>query len=244
MKNQAQRNKNPQSGNVFLVILVGIVLFAALGFVVSQSMRSNVNDISAERVRLAAQDMISYGDKLRGGLKDMIITNGCSDTEITFEGATYHSQGAGYVNPSAPASQKCHLFNASGGGLKLLTPGNDTLAASTLLFIGQHCYEGMGTGPAPCPDTSKELEFNMVDIPLELCIAINKFADIGAPGATPPAENYNADTSNKFTGTYDTTDTASSYVTIGAAGKNFGCYQDNAGTYAGKYIFYYILLAR
>ncbi len=244
MKNQAQHINNPQSGNVLVIILIGIVLFAALSFVVAQSMRANVHQVTAEKQKLAAQDIIAYGDKLRGAVKDIIIANGCTDTQITFEGATYHASGSGYVNATAPVSQKCHVFSSSGGGLKLVTPAQDVLTSATMLFVGRHCYEGVGTGPTPCPDTAKELEFNLVDMPQDLCIAINTMAGIGTAGAAPPSENYNADTSNKFTGVYDATDTAASYVSIGAAGKNFGCYQDNAGTYSGKYIFYYILLAR
>ena len=49
MKNQAPRNNNPQSDNVLVIILIGIVLFAGLSFVVAQSMRANVHEVTAEK---------------------------------------------------------------------------------------------------------------------------------------------------------------------------------------------------
>ncbi len=243
-ENQAKRNYNPQRGNAFFIILLGIVLFAALSYAVTQSMRGGMSQITQEQAKFAAREMIEYGQKLRDTVKELMITNGCTDTQITFEGATYYFEGSGYTNATAPTSKICHVFDAAGGNMKFITPMQNVTSATFSMIIGEHCYEGVGTGPSPCPAASKELEFNVVNIPLSVCQEINKIAAIGAIGADPPLDDYNANTANKFVGTYSATDAASNNIIIGASGKNFGCYQDNAGTHQDQYIFYYILLAR
>lgn len=251
MKNQAFHRQNPQGGNVMFVILIGILLFAALSYAMSQNMRGNANMVTGEKARIAAQEIITYGGQLRNAVKDLIISNGCTDTQITFEGATYYTSmpnNAGYVNASAPTSNKCHVFDAAGGAMRAVTPVSDVNLNSFITFDGQHCYEGHGTGTSPCPNTAKELVFNVVDIPLSLCIEINKIAGIGTAGANPPTENFNYSTttgSGPFRGIYETTDSAATIISgIGASGKNFGCYTDNSGDFDTKHIFFYILSAR
>lgn len=245
MKNQAFRPQNPQSGNVFFVIFLGIALFAALTLVVSKTMRSGVTNITTEQAKLAAGEMIAYGQQLRDTVKNLMITNGCSDTEITFEGATYYSKGVGYGNVTAPTSKKCHVFDTAGGNMKFITPAQTSVGNRVSLFIGVHCYAGQGTGPSPCPATAKELEFNVAMIPRTLCIEINRIAGIGVAGAEPPQDNYSATTGlGKFQGVYQSADNDNFWVQIGASGKSFGCYQDDTGSWSGQYIFYYILLAR
>jgi hypothetical protein len=243
MKNQAFSHQNPQAGNVFFVILLGIVLFAALSYAMSGSMRSGTSQLSQEKAKIAAQEMVAYGMKMSNTVKELIISNGCTDTKISFDGATYYSQGTGYTNASSPSSKKCHVFDKAGGNMRLITPGK-TANQSYSLIVGVHCYEGQGTGTSPCPNTAKELEYAVIDIPREVCIEINKIAQIGVAGAEPPSDNFSANAGGKFVGTYEPTDNSAFIVYIGASGKEFSCYMDDTGTYAGKYIFSYILLPR
>ena len=172
--------------------------------------------------------------------------SGCPDTQISFEGEP--TAGYDYVNPNAPTNKACHVFDSAGAGLRWSNPPKSFNPNQGWIIQASHCYEGVGSGPpsTTCPDTSKDLELNLVDISLGLCQKINEEAGIGVAGAAPPSENWNSSgNASAFKGVYNTGNVAANIIEgIGASGKMFGCYMDNTGSYADKYIFYYILIAR
>lgn len=242
MKNQVSRRHNPQSGNIFFWIFIMIVLFGALSWAMSQGSRSGSNTISSENAKLAAAEILDVGKKMRDAVQQLRI-NGCSDTEISFEGEP--STGYNYVNPLSPGPQ-CRVFHPNGAGFSTSKPSVGRVGWA---MIGVHCYEGLGSSNI-CDPTTTELELNLIDIPDQVCIEINKIAGIGVAGAAPPLENYTNwinqwGIGSPFIGTYTGVNNVTWKIEgIGASGKTFGCYEDALGSSAGENIFYYILIAR
>lgn len=111
---------NPQNGAVFIYILMAIVLFGALSYAISRGSRSGTSGLTDEQAKLAAQEVIDYGNTVANAVQKLKL-RGCADTEISFEGMI--TSGA-YVNPNAPIDELCHVLS-SAGTINYISP-NDT----------------------------------------------------------------------------------------------------------------------
>lgn len=246
MKNQASRRVDTQAGNVFFLIFLFVALFAALSYTMLQSGRSTSASLSSEKARLVATEMLDYGAKMRDAVRLMMVQNDCSDTMISFDGSGFVTPTIyDYENPNAPDDESCHVFKPNGGNMKWVSFFKD-IPGAHMKFSAFHCYAGVGTGgtSGDCDETTKDLQLNYIEVPESVCIEINRIAGIGAPGALPPSENWQAGNALAFTGVYPPEGTTGNIINIGAGGKLFGCYRDNAGQYLDKYAFYYTLIAR
>ena len=185
-----QQNKNRQSeaGNVFLFILLGIVLFAALSFTVARGFRGNTTDKMTDRkADLAATEMINYAQRTERAVS-RVRRKGCSENEISFE------------NPSDPAytfatRDECKIFNRSGGGLTLTEPPQNAGGSGASLvwrFSGAQNIAGSMTAGG---DLAVYISINR-----QTCIAINDRLGI-TPAAETPVD-ASAVTFAKFVGTF------------------------------------------
>lgn len=240
MKNQASRPHNPQSGSIFIWIFVMIALFGALSYALLQGSRGGTSTLDSDKAKLLVTEILTSAQKMQTTVQQLRI-NGCKDEEISFEG------GAGingnYTNPLS--TTPCKVFDVSGGALNLQKPAAE-LGDTLWVFVGNHCYEGIGSTGACSPETT-ELELNLVGIPDTVCIEINKISGIADPSSPLPHENYSASppTSGIFKGTYTGSSSVANRIEgIGLSGKRYGCYQDDTGSLLGKNVFYYILIAR
>jgi hypothetical protein len=219
-----------ERGSAVLWVFIIIALFAALNFAFMQNTRSGGGsaDITAEKTRLLATEIIDYGRVARDTTKQLKI-NGCTDTQISFE------QGGAYVNAATPSDNHCKLFHASGGGL--LWEKISVESGGTMGFTGQEGVAGIGTA-AP------ELVLKWEGISLDLCKAVNQKLGVTGTSNDPPHSATGtcdlATAGCKFTGTY----TATYTITNGDndfTGKPTGCYDEAGG---GNYIFYQVLVTR
>ncbi|MEM7680103.1 MAG: hypothetical protein AAF182_03775 [Pseudomonadota bacterium] len=114
--------RKSQEGNIFLIVLVGIVLFAGLSFTISRSMRSeSVSKISDREVRLASTEIIEYGARIERAVS-RLRRKGCSENEISFEGigefmVKVNGEPLNLENPDAPEDFICHIFHPDGAGV-------------------------------------------------------------------------------------------------------------------------------
>lgn len=186
--------RQKQNGNALFIILIGIVLFGALSFVVSQMMQggggANIND---ERVNLEAQSLLSYGDTIRRAIQMVMIDNGCAESEISFEKSPYDGSDAAYVNVSAPSDFSCHIFHPLGGGVTYLPPA--AVLTSTALTTQQaHAdfgvYKISGQGRLSTTTGSNTWESGSGDHELwmivgfvnnNICAAFNENVGVAAP---------------------------------------------------------------
>jgi hypothetical protein len=242
-----------QTGNAMIYVLIAVALFTALSFTVSRTTKTSGN-LSMEKATLAAQQIISYAEKINGAVQNLMLQNSCLGTQISFENATM----AGYTNAAAPANKKCHIFDLAGGGMNFEMPDGDALdtvaaAASAFpagalvgnyFFTGKVCVDNVGSGPvATCATdglSNEELLLILPWVSQSVCTAINT---ILKNSAAILQDNDGSFDNTKFTGTY-----ADGFA-IGRAGFTTypnGCYQSTAaGSSPGVgYHFYYTLLAR
>ena len=95
-----------ERGNALLYILIAVALIAALSYVVSRGQRGNTSTLTDQQARLAAQEIIDYGNDLANAVQKLRL-RGCTDTQVSFENNIVTE----YTNPNAPADKSCHVFD-------------------------------------------------------------------------------------------------------------------------------------
>ncbi len=225
------RNKSSdlsENGNVFLFILLGVVLFAALAFVISRGFRSDTTTAMSERqAELIAVDILSYTQQLQRAV-GKLQQKGVSENDLSFDSPAQ----AGYTH--TPAEQDFQkIFHISGGGISWKNAPARANNGSPWHFTGRTCIPGIGTGAAGCgintvPD--EELIVVLPNVNAAICAVLDKKLGI----SSIPANSGGAYSSVKFTGPFaDGTE-----INIGAS-HNAACYRHGA-----NYHFYYVLIAR
>lgn len=226
--NSAQNNLSGESGNVFLFILLGVVLFGALAFTISRGFRSDTTTAMSDRQsELVAVDVISFGQRLERAVAKM-RRNGISENDISFENGTV----TGYGHTPA-ADENSQVFNPSGGGMSLLSAPSGANDGSPWHFTGNSCIPGVGQGDTGCSGNSapdEELLAILPNVRASICETIDKKLGIGAI----PANSGGAYSTSKFTGAF----ADGSEINIGN-NHNAACYSDG-----GNYHFYIVLIAR
>lgn len=228
---------NAESGNVFVFVVLGIVLFAALMFVVSRGMTESPGALSDKKIKLAISDILDYAQKIERTV-EKLQGRSISENDLSFENPVV----AGYTNASC-ADSGCKVFDPAGGGLSYLKPDENwlDLAANPnrdWVFANADAYQDIGT---TCPANScVDLALILWPIKRELCMAINDQLGIDNPGGSPPTDADIA--GGQFTGSFNYAQTVGDEAG-GAAfkGKDTGCFTQDAN---GVHFFYHILIAR
>lgn len=237
-----------QNGSALLWILIGVALFAALGFAVTNGMRGGgESTIAVEVARARAIDIVQYGNALRAAVQNLRI-EGITPQSISFETPLV----AGYANANC-ADSTCRIFDPGGGGLAYRAPAEDWLDRnqSAKALFGQWyfpagvCVEDIGSGGAGCDSDGADNEDIIAVLPWvrrEICMEINEKLGVANPGGNPPVESGNGwPTANtKFTGTF------SDGVILGQTGQGAGCFAGSAAATppAASYAFFQVLMAR
>jgi hypothetical protein len=219
-----------QSGNVFILILVGIVLFAALSFTISRAMRSETTDkLSGQKAALAATDILNYAQKLEQGINKLRQKN-ISENDISFESP----QDMAYAHTPVVTADK-QLFNLSGGAVNWQNPPPNVNDGSAWLFTGETCLADLGTGATGCDtdtDTSnEELIAVLPNLVTSVCTEINNRLNLAAT----PADTGGGASTAKFTGTFDD----DKEIILAGGPLETACFSRG-----GNNFFYTVLLAR
>jgi hypothetical protein len=199
-KSNPSRQRSAESGNVFLFILIGIVMFAALSFVMSRSFRSEgTSKISDRQAELAATDILNYTQRVERAIS-RIRNNSISENDISLE------YDGNFVNAScdAPADSSfpdCQVFNAQGGRVSETTPPTDANDGTSWHFTGHTCIADIGTGASGCDSDStsnEELLLVLRNLEQNVCEAINSKLSITGI----PADSGGGFSTTGFTGTF------------------------------------------
>lgn len=202
--------KQPTSGSVFFLIFLAIGLFAAVSYAVLDGSRAGGASLTREQSRLAAQEIIAYGDSIANAVQTLRL-RGCGDTELSFANDVFKNQ-AGVIstpeghNPIAPASGQCDVFKPQGGnilarhvsptGTKIYAPGPPpAYGAKGGLSAFSFISTGIGT---PAHELFGVIGF----IERSTCLEINELLGIENPGGEPPEETAPAGSANKYNGSY------------------------------------------
>lgn len=217
-----------EHGNALLIVLLGVILFAALIFVFSRGMDTGATRMTSAEARTLASDAINYAQAMERAV-GRLLQNGISEGDISFE----NSIVTGYAHTPA-ADDNAQIFNTStGGGMDFTTPLDDqTRSPSVWLITGGVVVTGQED------NTNSELLLTL-PVTYDICIEINKQLNTGID----ITNNQGTVTGAKFTGTY--TDSALVFITPGAS-QAAGCIKGliDDGSQSGDYTFYKVLIAR
>lgn len=156
-----------ESGSAFFLILIGIFLFAGLSYAIMQSSRTSVATLTQEQARVAAQELMAYGEAIRKAVQTLRL-RGCSDTQINFAPANYNA-----VNPLAPADKSCDVFDQAGGAVQFIKPTqweNELATYHDYWINGQSAVKDVGT-------SAPELILWTLNIKREICEQIRKLTN-------------------------------------------------------------------
>lgn len=227
MRPNNSSSKNAERGNVFLFILLGVILFAALAFAISRGFRSDTTTaISQRKAELMATDIMSYAQRLERMVAKM-QRSGISENDISFENPV----DAGYAH--TPSVNANNVFHGDGGALSRQDAPSGANDESAWHFTGHTCIADIGTGATGCASNTtrdEELIAILPNVNATVCGIIDKKLGI----SSIPANTGTAYSATKFTGTY-----ADGSEIILDRSRNAACYSQG-----GNYHFYYVLIAR
>ncbi len=221
--------KISQSGNIFAIILLAVILFAALIFVFSRGMDTGATRILSAEARTHATDIITHSQVIERGVQGL-LRKGISEGDISFENGAVTGYGH---TPAAPDTAK--LFNtADGGGLNWKSP----VAGQTPVATNEWMITGDVIVTSAEDNTLSELMATL-PVSLDICTEINKqlnnTIDLTINNSVLPV--------TKFSGSY--ADNAILTIAPGA-GVTSGCIKGliDDGGQSGEYSFFKILIAR
>lgn len=207
--------KRSQRGNALFIILIGIGLFAALSYAVSQMLNGGggAGSVTKETAALQASEILDYARAVRDAVRDLQISNGCAAEDISFENPAV----AGYAHSPAVADT-CKVFNPAGGGLNWISASNGKVYE----YSGnRYIYDIGTTGMDPA---SRADLYMLLEVDDETCKLINDKLQVENPSGSPP--NIDAHDNTKFTGIYG-----------GGNSVNHSNYADGLAATRGKYAF-------
>lgn len=239
---------NNQSGNVFIIILAGVVLFGMLMFTFSRSGQKGTGNLTKQQAKIGAQEILNYANLIEQAV-NKVRRDGCSENEISFsnsvfqltDGTPLHPDGH---NSNTPLDGKCEIFKSTGANqvaqeLSNLIAGNfGSSVKPGHMFTTMYDHLGIGK------DGISDLIWLGVDIKKEVCIEINNLVGVTNSTNEPPLEDDTDGIQSSYSG-----DFSAGMAIIGdeapeLIAKPAYCFKRSAGPGAGIYLFAYVLLAR
>ena len=205
-----------EKGNAIIWILIAVGLFAALGYAFSSTSRNSVSTMTGEEVKSKANESIAYMNEVKSAVRRLTL-RGCDETEISFE----NSKFAGYTNTNAPSSNKCHVFDPSGGGL-FYRENLSNNAAAPITITGDVAVQDIGT-------TEPELYFQLNEVDMNVCHKINESLGIIITPEDSIVDDIAVPT--QFTGSYGAAGNVAGDEISEFAGQKSFCRKDSSGDY-------------
>jgi len=155
------KNKETESGSIFFYILLGIALFAALSYAVTQTMRLSSGNTSGAKKDLMALnyvDLQDFFESVKIRVHQMEYDEGISVPNMDFRSRKYQDSGGGencWNDNITCSSASCHVFsdyNSSGIAARTFENISSTIAQDTAgrpvngsLAVGQIRVAGIGS---------------------------------------------------------------------------------------------------
>lgn len=222
-------SRSSEKGSALFFVLIAVMLFAALSYTVMNMMRSgDPSMIGEERMNLLAGEVLDYARSVRSAVQDMRISNGCSDSDISFENPFDSSYDTG-------GNTRCHVFHSSGGGLSWVSPSDDI--GSEWLIQGDTHVGGLG-------GSDSELILFLPGLADNMCETINE--KLGISGIPEDDDDFTDGAwGTVFTGAYGSEDVLNGDDTCpdgNLCGVSAACFKEGSGDAFN--IFYQVLIAR
>lgn len=225
--------RQTESGNVMFYILIAIVLLAALSYAISQGGRTGAQNLTGDRERLLATEIIDYADTVKKTVQ-MLRLRGSQFSDLSFASDDLAGYG---VSGTAPAHE---IFNTAGGAALYKKPDDSALALpSDWIFTATNEVENVGTTGGAADNA--DLLMILQPLKKSVCITLNERLSVTNPAGDPPVDT-DIDTAVPFTGGAGFAQTIGNEAgSASLAGHNAGCFRETA---SGNYYFYQVLLAR
>lgn len=235
-----------QSGNILFLILIAIALLGGLTVLLSRTGSQSDDTGDGEKASIIASEIIGYGANLGSAIQNL-IAKGCSENTISFwndsNGDGVESAADEYYNSASPTDRSCHVFHASGAGIKEETfrkkysniiKNIRTVSGNQIQDVGKTC------AAASCAELILWIRTLGAQ---NLCNDVNRRNGI----VTNTTGITGLQDSPMFVGTFtvpaQTLGSAANGPTF--AGKKIGCYLDTENSGGVPYQdIYYTLLAR
>lgn len=198
-------NLDTQSGNVFVIIFIAVVLFGALGFTFSKSANKGTGNLTKQQAKVAAQDILNYARLVEGAV-DRVRRNGCSETEISFD----YNVGSVYFNSNSPPDKSCHIFDDNGGKIERIEKPksiDSSILISNYQFVTTNANRAVpGIGIDDQADLYMRIRFDTGQY--TICDEINKMVGVEKTGTATtghfdPSDPGNSGWANSaFTGSF------------------------------------------
>lgn len=231
-----KRDRTHESGNVLVYVLIAVALLASLAFVITQGGQGGMKDLSADRDRLLATEILDYSDSVAKAVS-ILRLRGVGFDQISFAhprlSATYGTYGT---------ETAYELFNPEGGGIIFQSPNPQSMVggAGDYMFVADNEIFGVGTNGDGV--LSNEMMLVLRDIRMEVCQQINVLLNVTPPNTVPPSDDI--DTPNLFNppgSAPSGTTTVASAASSPLHGKLAGCLMDSDDN---EYVFYQVLWPR
>lgn len=236
-----------QRGNILFLILLAVVLFAALAYAVTSSMRGGGKDGGDEKAEAQASELFNYFSQLDATVQRMMLTGGIKDYELNFYQDSADKYVYGSLDNTNCTEARCRVFDPAGGGmigrtfLSMIRAPNGNNHVPRLMYVS---VLGAGTD---LPDIAITLQ----GIKTNLCRAINKkigLSDILFSSGVPAASTTIMYQFAIPVGSFPTSTSPSSNIPfwVGNAGTFCTCTLTTAGACEGAYSpqLTHVILAR
>lgn len=178
-----------QRGNILFLILLAVVLFAALSYAVTSSMRGGGKDAGSENVKLTVSQIINQTTLIRAMVNRLILINGCTANDIHFYANGIHSYWVGPVG-----KEKCGVFRSTGGGVSFASVPSEAIDQSTTINNGSSLSEltsrdyffPSGVILQNVGTSSPEMIMVVPAVNREICIEFNQAVGVVNPSDNPP----------------------------------------------------------
>jgi hypothetical protein len=222
-------NLGAERGNIFVIVFLGVVLFAALIYAVSRGFSTGTSTLTTAQARNYASDILSYAQQVERGVT-RILESGISENDISFQNDVV----SGYAHiPVVPTDAQ--IFNHPKAlGAPWVTP----IGASTYQGNNEWTYDGKWIVTDLGDNSRSELAMYLF-VNYDVCNAIN--AQIGK--TIDLTLSIGGVLLVKFRGTYD--DDVSKTLDASVTGN--GCYHVaglGADGQSGNYFYIHVLLPR
>lgn len=226
-------NRTSECGNVFVFVLIGLVLFAALMFTFMRSSQQGTGNLSAQQAKVVAGDILAYAQQMEQTVSRLRAKR-ISESSLDFENPTV----GGYANGGC-ADDTCEVFDPAGGRLVWQSPPASSNNGGEWVISGALRINGVGTSGGVA--TASELLLVLPNVDLDVCLELNNRLGVTNPSNAPPVAAADTDYSTIFTGSFAFGDILTSAQTDG---KSAACFEGNGTPASDTYHFYQVLVAR
>lgn len=219
------KHRASEAGNVFFIVMLGVILLGALMFTMSKGSRQGSSNMTKRQATLTATDILGFAQNVTRGVNKIMGSYKYSEDAISFE----DPQTTGYTNANC-TEDGCKVFTLSGGATNFVAPNSRANDGSPWIFSGYNHVSGIGTDPAA------DLILILDNVNQTVCEQINEQLGI----TTMPTDTNGIDTTHLYDGSFDNT----KQIGDGSLDKITTACVQNQQPNPDTYFFYSVLWAR